>query len=85
MTTPEAVTCRRPWRRCPSPSTPPQLLVARTWTNVRRARSRRADLEAVLTPGDSVVADSLDRDWYRVRFMGEILGYAHRTTLAAPE
>lgn len=64
---------------------PPQLLVARTWTNVRRARSRRADLEAVLTPGDSVVADSLDRDWYRVRFMGEILGYAHRTTLAAPE
>ena len=64
---------------------PPELLVARTWTNVRKARSRRADLEAVLTPGDSIVADSLDRDWYRVRFMGEVLGYAHRSTLTAPE
>jgi hypothetical protein len=65
-------------------SRPPELLVACTWTNVRKARSRRADLEAVLTPGDSVVADSLERDWYRVRFMGEVLGYAHRSTLASP-
>jgi hypothetical protein len=61
-----------------------ELLVARTWTNVRRSRSRSADLEAVLTPGDSVLADSLDRGWYRVALEGEVLGYAHRTTLAPP-
>ena len=64
---------------------PAEVLVARTWTNVRKARSRRGHLEAVLTPGDSVLADSLDRDWYRVRFMGEVLGYAHRSTLAFPK
>jgi hypothetical protein len=69
-----------------TPDSPaPELLVARTWTNVRKGRSRRADLEAVLTPGDSVVADSLERDWYRVTFMGEVLGYAHRSTLTAPK
>ena len=61
-----------------------ELLVARDWTNVRRARSTRADLEAVLTPGDSVVADSLERDWYRVALEGEVLGYVHRTTLVRP-
>jgi hypothetical protein len=60
------------------------ILVARTWTNVRRSRSRRAELEAVLTPGDTVFADSLQRDWYRVAFQGEVMGYAHRTTLTAP-
>jgi hypothetical protein len=61
-----------------------ELFVARDWTNVRRARSTRADLEAVLTPGDSVVADSLERDWYRVALEGEVLGYVHRTTLVRP-
>ena len=61
-----------------------ELLVARTWTNVRRERSRRAELEAVLTPGDTVYADSLLKDWYRVTFEGEAMGYAHRTTLTTP-
>ena len=61
------------------------FLVARTWTNVRRARSPRADLEAVLTPGDSVFVDSLTGDWYRVTFEDEVLGYVYRTTLEAPE
>jgi hypothetical protein len=59
-----------------------ELLVAKTWTNVRRSRSRGADLEAVLTPGDTVYADSLHRDWYRVALDGEVMGYAHRVTLA---
>jgi hypothetical protein len=67
----------------PTPE-PGTILVAKTWTNVRKARSRRADLEAVLTPGDSVFADSLHRDWYRIAFQGEVLGYAHRITLARP-
>ena len=61
-----------------------ELLIARDWTNVRRARSTRAGLEAMLTPGDSVVADSLERDWYRVALEGEVLGYVHRTTLVRP-
>jgi hypothetical protein len=60
------------------------MLVAKTWTNVRRSRSRRAELEAVLTPGDTVFADSLQRDWYRVAFQGEVMGYAHRSTLTTP-
>ena len=60
------------------------ILVARTWTNVRRSRSRRGELEAVLTPGDSVFADSLQRDWYRVAYEGEVMGYAHRSTLTLP-
>lgn len=58
-----------------------RLMVARTWANVRADRGRRAKLEAVLTPGDTVFADSLQRDWYRVTFEGEVMGYAHRSTL----
>jgi len=66
-------------------ATPPaELLVARTWTNVRLARSRRAELGAVLMPGDTVLADSLQRDWYRVALDGEVMGYAHRSTLQVP-
>ncbi len=70
-------------------TTPPaedagELRVARTWTNVRKSRSVRAPLEAVLMPGDTVLADSLGRGWYRVALDGEVLGYAHRSTLAAP-
>jgi hypothetical protein len=61
-----------------------RLLVARTWTNVRTGRSTRAGLEAVLTPGDTVFADSLQQDWYRVAFEGEVMGYAHRSTLKSP-
>ena len=61
-----------------------ELLVARTWTNVRTARSTRADLEAVLVPGDTVLADSLAQGWYRVALLGEVLGYAHRSTLTVP-
>ena len=61
------------------------MLVAKTWTNVRRSRSRRAELEAVLTPGDTVFADSLQRDWYRVSYEGEVMGYAYRTTLTTPK
>jgi hypothetical protein len=60
------------------------LLLARTWTNVRSSRSTRAGLEAVLMPGDTVLADSLQRGWYRVALEGEVLGYVHRTTLARP-
>ena len=58
-----------------------ELLVARTWTNVRKARRRGADLEAVLMPGDTVFADSLGQGWYRVALEGEVLGYAHQSTL----
>jgi hypothetical protein len=61
-----------------------ELRVARTWTNVRASRSTRAGLEAILMPGDTVLADSLDRDWYRVALEGEVMGYAHRTTLIVP-
>jgi hypothetical protein len=61
-----------------------ELLVSRTWTNVRKGRSKRADLEAVLLPGDTVLADSLRQGWYRVALEGEVLGYAHRSTLTAP-
>jgi hypothetical protein len=43
---------------------------------------REAPLEAVLTPGDTVLADSLEWGWYRVVLEGEVLGYAHRSTLA---
>jgi hypothetical protein len=59
------------------------LLIARTWTNVRKSRSKSAGLEAVLLPGDTVLADSLARGWYRVALEGEVLGYVHRSTLTA--
>jgi hypothetical protein len=59
----------------------PELLVARTWTNVRNRRSPTGDLEAVLLPGDTVVADSLSRGWYRVALEGEVLGYVYQSTL----
>lgn len=60
-----------------------ELRVARTWTHVRKSRSKSANLEAVLTPGDTVFADSLERGWYRVALEGEVLGYVHRSTLTA--
>lgn len=60
-----------------------RLLVARNWTHVRKSRSRRAPLEAILTPGDTVTADSLGSGWYRVALEGEVMGYAHQSTLVA--
>ena len=60
-----------------------ELRVARGWTNVRKSRSARAPIEAVLTPGDTVLADSLVQGWYRVAMEDEVLGYAHRSTLTA--
>jgi hypothetical protein len=60
-----------------------ELRVARRLTEVRKARSVKAPLEAVLTPGDTVLADSLLQGWYRVAMEGEVLGYADRSTLAA--
>ena len=62
-------------------STGAQILIARTWTNVRASRSTRADVEAVLLPSDTVRADSLERGWYRVALEGKVLGYVHRSTL----
>jgi hypothetical protein len=61
-----------------------EVLISRTWTNVRHSRSRGADVDAVLLPGDTVLADSLERGWYRVALDGEVLGYVHRSTLARP-
>ena len=60
-----------------------ELLVARTSTHVRNRRSVAGDVEAMLLPGDTVLADSLSRGWYRVALEGEVLGYAHRSTLVA--
>jgi hypothetical protein len=60
------------------------ILVAKTWTNVRQSRSPRGELAAVLSPGDTVFADSLQRDWYRVALEGEVMGYAYRSTLTTP-
>jgi len=61
-----------------------EVLVARTWTNVRKSRSARADVVAKLLPADTVLADSLERSWYRVAMKGKVLGYVYRSTLAAP-
>jgi ribosomal protein L37E len=56
---------------------------ARTWTNVRSRRSVTGDLVAVLLPGDTVLADSLSRGWWRVTFEGKVMGYAYRSTLVS--
>jgi hypothetical protein len=64
----------------PAPD-PGRLLVARTWTHVRSRRSPTAELSAVLTPGDTVLADSLSEGWYRVALEGEVMGYAYRSGL----
>jgi ribosomal protein L37E len=54
---------------------------ARTWTNVRTRRSTTGDLAGVLLPGDTVLADSLSRGWWRVTFEGKVMGYVYRSTL----
>ena len=55
--------------------------LARTWTNVRNRRSPRADVVAVLLPGDTVLADSLKGGWWRVALEGQVLGYVYAGTL----
>jgi hypothetical protein len=60
-----------------------QRRFARTWTNVRVHRSAAADVVGVLLPGDTVIADSLDRGWWRVTFEGHVIGYAFQSTLVA--
>ena len=69
----------------PAAPTRPEVRVARTWTHVRKAPRKGAELEAVLTPGDTVLADSLQRGWYRVALDGEVLGYAYQSTLEAAD
>ena len=54
---------------------------ARSWTKVRTRRSTRADVSAVLLPGDTIRVDSLVRGWWRVTLDGKLLGYAHQSTL----
>ncbi len=55
--------------------------VAQTWTKVRSRRSVRADVVAVLLPGDTVLADSLKAGWWRVSLDGRVLGYSWDRTL----
>ena len=57
-------------------------VVAKSWTHVRSRRTVNSTLEAVLTPGDTVVCDSLVNGWYRVALYGEVLGYAKESRLA---
>jgi uncharacterized protein YgiM (DUF1202 family) len=61
-----------------------EVLVAKTWTNVRKSRDKLAGVEGVLLPGDTILADSLVDGWYRVVLEGKILGYVHRSTLVRP-
>jgi ribosomal protein L37E len=56
---------------------------ARTWTNVRSRRSVAGVLVGVLLPGDTVLADSLSRGWWRVTFEGKVMGYTYHSTLVA--
>jgi hypothetical protein len=60
-----------------------ELRVVQNWTEVRKSRSASAPVEAVLMPGDTVLADSLAEGWFRVKLEGEVLGYADRSVLAA--
>ena len=62
----------------------PAPVVVRAWTHVRSRRTVNSPLEAVLTPGDTVVCDSLVNGWYRVALYGEVLGYAKEARLAMP-
>ncbi len=60
-------------------------LIAKSWTHVRSRRTVNSTLEAVLTPGDTVVCDSLVNGWYRVALYGEVLGYAKEARLTPTE
>jgi hypothetical protein len=63
----------------PTPSA--VIRVAETWTKVRNRRSVRADVVAILPPGDTVLADSLKGGWWRVSLEGRVLGYSWDRTL----
>lgn len=54
---------------------------ARTWTKVHDRRSVKADVVAVLLPGDTVLADSLRGGWWRVALEGRVIGYVYAPTL----
>ncbi len=77
-------------RARPSPAdaaaSPPGLTrYARTWVNVRDGRAQATPSVRVLTPGESVLVDSLRGGWYRVLAEGRTVGYVHRSNLdAAP-
>jgi ribosomal protein L37E len=62
-------------------ASPGERRFARTWTNVRSRRSVAGDVVGVLLPGDTVLADSLSRGWWRVTFEGKVMGYAYKSTL----
>ena len=62
---------------------PMERRFARTWTKVRTGRSTKADVAAVLLPGDTVLVDSLVRGWWRVTLEGKAMGYVHRSTVQA--
>jgi ribosomal protein L37E len=57
------------------------LRYARTWVNIRSARSRAAPSVRVLQPADSIQVDSLSRGWYRVLIDGRPAGYVHHSNL----
>jgi hypothetical protein len=80
---PAATDSLSPAARVSRPDVTGRLLVARTWTHVRDRRSVKGGLEAVLMPGDTVLADSLSRGWYRVALEGEVMGYAYASTLVS--
>ena len=63
----------------PSPDAVPR--VAKTWTKVHVRRSVKADLVAVLLPGDTVLVDSLRGSWWRVALEGRVIGYVYAGTL----
>jgi hypothetical protein len=63
----------------PSAAAVPRL--ARTWTKVHVRRSVKADVVAILLPGDTVLADSLRGGWWRVALEGRVLGYVYARTL----
>jgi hypothetical protein len=54
---------------------------ARTWVNVRAGRSGAAPGVRILSPGESILVDSLRRGWYRVLADGRAQGYVDRTFL----
>jgi hypothetical protein len=80
---PAAADSLSPTAQVSGPDVAGRLLVARTWTHVRNRRSVKGGLEAVLMPGDTVLADSLSRGWYRVALEGEVMGYAYASTLVS--
>ncbi|MFL5494365.1 MAG: hypothetical protein ACJ8DC_08290 [Gemmatimonadales bacterium] len=63
----------------PTPEAVPRR--ARTWTKVHDRRSVKADVVAVLLPGDTVLADSLRGGWWRVALEGRVIGYVYGRAL----